>query len=106
VDLNGDGAEEVFVFWGNSSTSGNAGRTICLFIKDASRRYVMNLDFPAITYRKLPSKNQGFPDLEFGGSGFCQGVWRWNGCKYDYKCSIESEEGGSERIEESRKFSR
>jgi hypothetical protein len=93
VDLNEDGVEEVFVYWGNPCTSGNSERSISLFVKDAVGQFAMNLGFPAITYRRLVTKNQGFPDLEFGGAGFCQGVWQWNGCKYDYKCSREQQPG-------------
>ncbi len=97
VDLNGDGVDEVFVYWGNFGTSGNAERSISLFIKDSFGRYVMNLGFPAISYRILAAKNQGFPDLEFGGPGFCRGVWQWNGHKYEYECSREEEPGACVR---------
>jgi hypothetical protein len=97
VDLNRDGVEEVLVYWGNPCTSGNAERSISLFIKDALGHYMMNLGFPANTYRMLATMNQGFPDLEFGGPGFCRGVWRWNGYKYEYKCSREEEQGGCTR---------
>jgi hypothetical protein len=94
VDLNGDGVEEVFVYWGNLLTSGNTERSLSLFIKDTAGQYVMNLGFPAVAYRRLATKNHGFPDLEFDGAGLCRGVWRWNGREYDYKCSREDEPGG------------
>ena len=55
VDLNGDGVMEVFVNYGNSCTSGNTGRSITLFIKDAAGRYAENLGFPAIDYKRLPT---------------------------------------------------
>lgn len=94
IDLNGDGVPELFVHWGNPCTSGNAERSISLFIKNAFGHYVINLGFPAIAYRILATQNQGLPDLEFGGPGSCRGVWRWNGYKYEYKCSREEEPGG------------
>jgi hypothetical protein len=93
VDLNGDGVMEVFVNYGNTCTSGNTGRSTSLFIKNAAGRYAENLAFPAIDYKRLPTKNKGFPDLTFGGPGFCHGVWQWTGTKYDYKCSYEEEPG-------------
>jgi hypothetical protein len=94
VDLNGDGVEEVFVHWGNSYTSGNAERSITLFVKDAMGQYVMNLGIPAGGYGMLATRNLGFPDLEFYGPGFCRGVWRWNGSRYKYRCSREDKPGG------------
>jgi hypothetical protein len=94
VDLNGDSVEEVFVYWGNPCTSGNTGSSISLFVKDAVGQYAMCLGFPANSYRRLETENKGFPDLEFGGAGFCRGVWQWNGREYEYKCSREEEPGG------------
>jgi hypothetical protein len=94
TDLNGDGLDEVFVEWGNLCTSGNTGRSISLFIKDPAGQYAGNLGFPAFGYEKLATRNKGFPDLLFGGPGFCHGVWQWTGTKYDYKCSIEETPGG------------
>jgi hypothetical protein len=97
VDLNGDGVMEVFVNYGNICTSGNTGRTIILFIKNSAGEYVENLGFPAMNYKIRPARNRGFPDLSFGGPGFCHGVWQWNGTKYVYKCSYEEEPGACER---------
>jgi hypothetical protein len=94
VDLNGDGVDEVFVEWGNLCTSGNTGRSISLLIKDPAGQYAGNLGFPASSYEKLATKERGFPDLVFGGPGFCHGVWQWTGTKYDYKCSLEETPGG------------
>lgn len=92
ADLNGDGMEEVFVNWGNTCTSGAAGQTITLFVKGRKGQFVENLNIPG-QYRKLPTKTKGFQDLLIGGPGFCQGVWRWTGGKYDYKCSREEQLG-------------
>lgn len=97
VDLNGDGVMEVFVNYGNTCTSGNTGRSISLFIKDKAGLYSENLGFPAIDYTRLPTKKKDYPDLMFGGPGFCHGVWRWSGVKYEYKCSIEEEPGACNR---------
>lgn len=98
VDLNGDGAEEVFVNWGNDCTSGINGQSITLFVKDRSGLFSENLGFPASSYEKLTSKNMGFPDLIFGVPGFCSPIWQWTGAKYELKCSQEQEPGGCTRM--------
>jgi hypothetical protein len=96
VDLNGDGVEEVFVNWGNTCTSGMAGQSVTLFVKDRTGQFVENLGFPG-SYEKLATQNKGFPDILIGGPGFCFAVWQWNGTKYEYKCSREEEPGGCSR---------
>jgi hypothetical protein len=93
VDLNGDGIMEVFVMYGNACMSGYTGRSISLFVKNSAGRYAENFYFPAINYKRLLTKNKDFPDLTFGGPGFCHGVWQWTGSKYDYKCSYEEDPG-------------
>jgi hypothetical protein len=93
-DLNHDGVPEVIVLSGNVCTSGTAGSSIHLFIKGRDGKYRSHLGFPASSYEKLSTSNKGFPDLTFGGPGFCHGVWRWDGNSYKYKCSMESSPGG------------
>ena len=39
TDMNKDGKEEVFIVYGNSYTSGNAGSGVVLFIKNSSGAY-------------------------------------------------------------------
>ena len=97
-DLNGDGTLEVFLLGGNSCLSGSAGATVSLFIKDASGKYQPHLGFPAGSYEVLETSNQGFPDLMFGGPGFCFPVWRWNGTTYDFFRNQEQEPGGCEGV--------
>lgn len=98
VDLNGDGIVEVFVLAGNSCTSGMAGSTIVLFIKDAEGRYGSHLGFPAGGWTKLETANAGFPDLAIGGPGFCEGVWRWDGTTYQHDHNQPTEPGGCDGI--------
>jgi len=94
IDLNADGTAEVFVYWGNSCTSGHTGRSLSLFVKDGSGAWRDQLGFAAFDYTILPASNAGYPDLEFGGPGFCFAVWSWNGSHYDFKCNSPQEEGG------------
>ncbi|KAF0145870.1 MAG: hypothetical protein FD156_548 [Nitrospirae bacterium] len=97
-DLNGDGIEEVFVTWGNTCTSGQAGATVSLLIKGTSGKYIDNLGFPAIEYEKLSTKNKGFPDLKFGGPGFCHPVWRWVSNKYQHFRNEPEVKGGCDGV--------
>jgi hypothetical protein len=94
VDLNGDGSYEVFIYWGNACTSGGTGSSLSLFTKDSSGGYRDQLGFPAAGYTTLPARNDGYPDLQFGGPGFCFAVWSWNGNNYEFKCNSPQEEGG------------
>lgn len=97
IDLNGDGDYEVFVEYGNTCTSGFTGRSLSLFIKDDSGRYQYQLGFPAMGYQLLERGVDGYPDLEFGGPGFCFPVWAWDGENYEFKCSLPQVEGGCEQ---------
>ena len=96
VDLNGDGNHEVFVEFGNACLSGFTGRSISLFIKDGSGKFRYQLGFPAMGYEILEIGVDGYPDLQFGGPGFCFPVWAWDGNNYEYKCSMPQAEGGCE----------
>ena len=98
-DLNGDGQEEVFLVGGNTYLSGGTGSSVWLFIKPASgEEWQMNLGFPAATYRVLPEKSGGFPDLQFAGMGWCEAVWRWNGTAYDHSRNVPTAPGGCEGL--------
>jgi hypothetical protein len=98
VDLNEDGIPEVFVLGGNSCTSGMAGSSISLFIEDSEGSYRAHLGFPAGGWRKLETSSQGFPDLAFGGPGFCESVWRWDGSTYQHHRNEATEPGGCDGI--------
>jgi hypothetical protein len=97
-DLNGDGIPEVFVLGGNSCTSGMAGSSLSLFIKNAEGSWGMNLGFPAGGWTKLEAENLGYPDLSIGGPGFCEAVYRWDGSTYQHHGNRETEPGGCEGI--------
>lgn len=94
VDLNGDGVVEVFVLWGNACTSGGTGRSLTLFVRDAAGLYAPTLGFPAIAWTKLTTQPSGWPDLVFGGPGFCHGVWRYHAGRYEFHCNLPVEPGG------------
>ena len=94
VDLNKDGTPEVFVSGGNSCTSGVTGNSVWLFTKLTEGRYKMQFGFPAATYKSLPGNSNGYPDIRFGGPGFCEPVWRWNGREYSHFTNVPTASGG------------
>lgn len=81
-DMNSDGRQEVLVIYGNDCTSGMAGSSAQLFVRDAGGKLQSNLGFPAASADPLPQMNEGYPDLLIGGPGFCFPVWRWDGKEY------------------------
>jgi len=94
VDLNADSSYEVFVQWGNSCTSGAAGRSLMLFIKDASGAFRPQLGFPALGWRERRNAGQDWPDLVLGGPGFCHPVWTFKNEQYAFRCNLPEEAGG------------
>lgn len=97
-DMNADGTQEVLVIFGNSCTSGHAGSSAALFIRNREGNLQANLGFPAASADPLPEKNGGYPDLLIGGPGFCFAVWRWNGTTYDYLRSDPQMPGGCDHL--------
>lgn len=83
TDMNKDGKEEIFVLFGNSFTSGMAGSSIILYIKNAPGVYAPQLGFPGMAPDVLVTNNLGYPDLLVGGPGFEFPVFRWNGKAYN-----------------------
>jgi alpha-tubulin suppressor-like RCC1 family protein len=82
TDMNKDGVEEVFMTFGNSYTSGLAGSSVVLFIRDSYGDWHKELGFPGVTPDVLATGNAGYPDLLIGGPGNNFPVWRWNGKEY------------------------
>ena len=88
VDLNGDGVFEIFLQWGNTCTSGMAGQSIGLLVRDPGGDYQFELGFPAAGWRAMDSSENGWPDLSFGVPGFCQPVWARTAGAYQFRCSV------------------
>lgn len=82
TDMNKDGVEEIFMTFGNSYTSGLAGSSVMLFIRDSYGDWHKELNFPGVTPDVLSTGNAGYPDLLIGGPGNNFPVWRWNGKEY------------------------
>lgn len=91
LDINKDGAEDIGLVFGNSYTSGGAGVTSTIFIKNKSGSYDLNFGFPG-NLVLMPSNHQGYPDTMIQGPGFEFAVWIWNGKEYVFKSNIKSTE--------------
>jgi hypothetical protein len=94
ADLNRDGYPETFVHWGNSCTSGMTGRSLTMFSRDRNGGLIEHFGFPSAGFTELPDRTNGYADLEFGGPGFCFGVWAMGQERYEFKCNMPQEEGG------------
>lgn len=92
TDMNEDGQEEIFISFGNTYTSGMAGSSIALFIKDPKDPkgvYADQLGFPGLVPDALDSIGKGYPDLLIGGPGFEYPVWSWNGKAYVFSRTVK-----------------
>lgn len=89
TDMNKDGIEEVFIQYGNTFTSGNAGQSIVLYIKNKQGKYNMNLGFPGIDPQQQKTGYGGYPDLLIGGPGMQAPIWRWDGKEYKFYKSVK-----------------
>ena len=97
-DMNSDGRQEVLVIFGNSCTSGMAGSSVLLLIRDAGGKLQPNLGFSAASADPLPESSLGYPDLLIGGPGFCFPVWRWDGTAYNYLRNDPQMPGGCDHL--------
>lgn len=95
-DLNHDGVMEVIISGGNTCTAGNAGSRLWVFIKSAepAGNYQLNFGVPFGEYELLNTFNRGYPDIKLGGPGFCYGIWRWDGVRYDHFRNVPTAQDG------------
>lgn len=91
LDLNNDGVEEIGIVFGNIMTSGNAGNSSMLFMKDNSNNYVLHFGFPGFLIF-IPRTDSNIPDVVISGPGFNFPVWRWNGTEFSRHRTIGNDE--------------
>jgi hypothetical protein len=94
-DLDRDGTAEVIIVGGNTCTSGGAGQSLVVFVKDTQNTYRAVLNFPAASYEML-SRPTGLPDFRLTGLLPCAAVWRWNGSIYEHLRNEALEPSGCE----------
>jgi hypothetical protein len=81
-DLNGDGQPEAIITESSSACYGDTGVGYALVSKQADGRWKLITHGVGIL-TVLPIKGQdGWPDIEIGGPGFCFPTERWNGSAY------------------------
>ncbi len=97
TDLDGDGQQEIIARGGNTCTSGGNGSSIWLLTKSTAGNWDLHLGFPSGGYTVIAEKHQGFPDLQFGGMGWCESVWRWDGATYQHFKNVATQPGGCDQ---------
>lgn len=97
TDINGDDQPEVILRGGNTCTSGGDGSSLWLLSKSAQGGWQAHLGFPAGGYTLLAEKHQGFPDIQVGGMGWCEAVWRWDGSTYQHLKNVATQPGGCDQ---------
>lgn len=97
MDLNEDGAPELMVAFGNTCTSGGAGISAAVFVRDEGVRLRNVLLLPGIASVR-DERTLGYADLQIGGPGFCVGVWAWNGTEYDHLRNEPVTPGGCDGV--------
>lgn len=75
---------------------GAAGRSLTLFVPNPESGYERQFGFPAGGWTALESKTDGWPDVSFGGPGFCHPVWAWRNGAYEFICNLPEQAGGCE----------
>ncbi|NNF74555.1 MAG: hypothetical protein HKN00_05180 [Flavobacteriaceae bacterium] len=97
LDLNDDGTEEIAIEYGNNTSSGIAGKSTLLIVKDMEGNYGVNFGFPGtlvflnINPFTLPdilvrNRQPGFP------------IWRWNGMTYNIHEQFDNKKLSKMRI--------
>jgi hypothetical protein len=81
-DLNGDGRPEAVVTEGGAICYGMTGTHFWLLSKQASGSWKRIHEETAMPDFLATTGVAGWPDIQFGGPGFCFAVYRWNGKAY------------------------
>ncbi|UTH75758.1 hypothetical protein [Chromobacterium sp. IIBBL 290-4] len=88
------GQEQLWVRGGDSCTSGDAGSSVWVFVRDANGRLRANLGIPAAEVRRTRDMSVGVRDLRVGSANFCDRIWRWNGKAFVHLLTLPSQTGG------------
>lgn len=88
------GQEQLWVRGGNGCTSGAAGASVWVFVRDGGGRLRANLGMPAAQVRRTRDVSAGVHDLRAGSAGFCDRLWRWNGKAFVHLLNIPTQTGG------------
>lgn len=92
-DLNGDGVAEAVVVENGSFCYGMTGQGIYLTTRIAPGQWRLLFHEAGIPVFR-DARTGGWPDLQMGGPGFCQPLYRWNGKTYAFSRREEEQPGG------------
>lgn len=81
-DLNGDGRPEAVLGEGGSFCYGNTGGGFWLLSQQAGGGWKLLTQSQGMPGFLATKGQDGFPDIQIGGPGFCFPVVRWNGKEY------------------------
>ncbi|OQS10315.1 hypothetical protein B0T37_01175 [Chromobacterium violaceum] len=90
------GQEQLWVRGGDGCTSGEAGASVWVFVRDGEGRLRVNLGMPASQVRRTRDVSAGVHDLRVGSAAFCDRLWRWNGKAFVHLLNIPTQAGGCE----------
>jgi hypothetical protein len=93
ADLNRDGQPEVIVSLASTCMYGMAGSGVAVFTRNDGRHWKIH-NLGAGIAVVLKTRHGGYADLEIGGPGFCQPVFRWNGSAYRFSHHVAEQPGG------------
>ena len=91
VDLNKDGAEEVFVLM-DGLLFGNTGEGVALFVKNSQQAYEHQVEVAGGIAVILDTPTNGYPDLVIAGPGFEFPLYKWNGKSYTHTRNISDDD--------------
>ena len=80
-DISGDGRPEAIVTEGSTYCYGNTGAGFWVLTRAASGSWTKLYQSPGMP-AVLPSRVNGWPEIEVGGPGFCFPILRWTGKAY------------------------
>ncbi|PKP26476.1 MAG: hypothetical protein CVU03_02760 [Bacteroidetes bacterium HGW-Bacteroidetes-2] len=90
LDLNADGVEEIAILFGNSYTSGFAGNSSILYIKNNNDDFIANFGFPGFLM-VATTKNNIYPDILIDTPTSDAALWKWNGVNYDFAKTLKKD---------------
>ena len=82
IDLNKDGIEEVFILWGNTFTSGNAGNNVSLYLSNNQGKYTDQLGIQGQMPLVVEDPSKPYPDLIIPEPGSSFPLWGWRNSEY------------------------
>jgi hypothetical protein len=91
VDLNNDGKEDIFLLWGNTFTSGNAGSSVSLYIQNEKGSFTESLVAEGQLPLIIKDATKSYPDLILIAPGVSFPLWGWRNNDYTFIAQISAQ---------------